>query len=107
MISLDPEGVAFEVGAERCALETESKTICQLREANSAAISSESKRQTKQIDERQLHKHRNDRPMKCQWLTRRQSDKITKITGEEIRYLTSVSGFGSSSAFSLAGKNLF
>ena len=33
----------------------------------------------------QLHKHRIDRPMKCQWLTRRQSDKITEITGEARR----------------------
>ena len=33
----------------------------------------------------QLHKHRIDRPMKCQWLTRRQSDKITEITGEAKR----------------------
>ena len=32
-----------------------------------------------------MHKHRIDRPMKCQWLTRCQSDKITKITGEAKR----------------------
>ena len=33
----------------------------------------------------QLHKHGIDRPMKCQWLTRRQSHKIFKITGEAKR----------------------
>ena len=51
MTGLDPEGVAFDVGAERCALETESKTICQLRKASSTAISSENKWKTKQNDE--------------------------------------------------------
>ena len=34
----------------------------------------------------QLHKHRIDRPMKCQWLTRRESDKIHKNTSSKYRW---------------------